>query len=166
MERLIAKLVQNFENGAIDRRKLIQSLALAFSAASAGGSASAAPSTSGRFKAASVHHIAYTVPDYAKVRDFYADVFGMPVLYDSGKNCHLRVGDTYLEPGDADLGGRKDMPRIDHIALGIENYDHARVEAELKRRGIPIEHDTAGDVMIRDPAGFPVQIFPKRHLPP
>jgi len=42
------------------------------------------------------------VADYAKVRDFYIDLFGMKCVWDDGKQCSLEFGDPpnaiYLRP--------------------------------------------------------------------
>ena len=102
-----------FERGNIDRRKLIQLLGVA---ATAGIAASVAPgaaafaasaaqmaSVSGTgFKAVAYNHINYQVADYAKVRDFYIDLFGMKCVWDDGKQCSLEFGDPpnaiYLRP--------------------------------------------------------------------
>ena len=74
MEHIIAKLLQDFEQGKMNRRQLIQSLAMAATAASAAAPALAAESP---FKAVAVNHISYQVKDYKVTRDFYADLFGM-----------------------------------------------------------------------------------------
>src|ERR1700738_4348875 len=71
MESVIAKLLQDFEQGKMNRRQLIQSLALA---ASAAGAATPGLAASGKgFKAVAVNHISYQVADYARTRDFYAE---------------------------------------------------------------------------------------------
>src|SRR5204862_2688574 len=82
MEHIIAKLLHDFEHGHMSRRQLIQSLAMAATAAAASGaglSAAAAPDAKG-FKAVAVNHISFQVADYARTRDFYADLLGMKVL--------------------------------------------------------------------------------------
>src|SRR6516164_7196666 len=78
MESVIAKLLQDFEQGKMNRRQLIQSLSLA--AAAAAGKP---------LEALYVNHISYEVNDYKKVRDFYVDLLGMKVTEDDGKQCRL-----------------------------------------------------------------------------
>jgi len=101
------------EPGQIDRRKLIQALGVAATAGIAASvalrtatfAASAAQMTTASgtgFKAVAYNHINYQVADYAKVRDFYIDLFGMKCVWDDGKQCSLEFGDPpnaiYLRP--------------------------------------------------------------------
>src|SRR5215831_13372981 len=77
MESVIAKLLQDFEQGKMNRRQLIQSLSLA-----AAGIAPAARAAGKPLEALYVNHISYEVNDYKKVRDFYVDLLGMKVTED------------------------------------------------------------------------------------
>ena len=61
MENVIAKLVQDFEQGKMNRRQLIQSLSLA--AAAAAGMAPAARAAGTPLEALYVNHISYEVND-------------------------------------------------------------------------------------------------------
>jgi catechol 2,3-dioxygenase-like lactoylglutathione lyase family enzyme len=161
MEHIIANLLQNFEQGKLTRRQLIQSLALAATAASA---VSAAPSRAVEnkgFKAVSVNHISYQAADYAKTRDFYADLFGMPVSHDDGKQCFLSFGDTFIIPRKA----RATAPLIDHIAYTIDTWDKNAVEAELKRRGLQPRPDTDNSFHVTDPEGYDLQICGREMKP-
>ncbi len=157
MEHLIAKLLHDFEQGKMDRRQLIQSLAMAASAAAAATPVRAAEGKG--FKAVTVNHISYQVADYAKTRDWYADLLGMKVSHDDGRQCYLSFGDTFLLARNARQGGA--TPRIDHMAYTIEDWNKAEVEAELKRRGLPARPDTEDSFHTKDPDGFDVQISGK-----
>jgi len=159
MEHIIARLLQDFEQGRMNRRQLIQSLAVAASAAAAATPAVAAENTG--FKAVTVNHISYQVADYAKTRDFYVDLFGMKVSGDTGKQANLSFGDTFLLPRNARAGSTTPTPRVDHIAYTIDNWDKDKVEAELKRRGLTPRPDTENSFHIKDPDGFDVQISGK-----
>src|SRR5215475_8094713 len=104
MEQIIAKLLQEFELGKMNRRQLIQSLAVAAAAASVATPAQAAPSP---FKAVTVNHISYQVADYKKTRDFYVDLLGMGVTQDNDRSqCYLTFGNSFLLPRNA-RGERK-----------------------------------------------------------
>ena len=158
MEYLIDKLLRDFEGGKMTRRQLVQSLAMAASAA-----ASATPAVAAEmkgFKAVAVNHISYQVADYAKTRDFYADLFGMKVSHDDGRQAYLAFGDTFLLPRNARSGGGP-TPRVDHIAYTIDNWDKNAVEAELKRRGLQPRPDTENSFHVKDPDGFDLQISGK-----
>jgi catechol 2,3-dioxygenase-like lactoylglutathione lyase family enzyme len=160
MENVIAKLVNDFERGGITRRQLIKSLAfVAGAAAGVPVSAASAPGERSKaFKAVAVNHISYQVNDYAKTRDFYAELLGMKVVGDTGKQCFLLLGDTntFLIPRNPPPGSTP--PRIDHIAYTIENWDKDAVKAELERRGLNPQVDTENSFHVKDPNGFDLQI--------
>ena len=154
MENIIAKLLNDFEQGKMNRRQLIRSIAVAAAAA-----APAAAAEGKGFKAVTVNHISYQVADYAKTRDFYVDLFGMKVSGDNGRQANLSFGDTFLLPRNARNGGP--TPLVNHIAYTIENWNKDKVEAELKRRGLEARPDTENSFHIKDPDGFDVQISGK-----
>jgi catechol 2,3-dioxygenase-like lactoylglutathione lyase family enzyme len=154
MERIIDRLVRDFECGRLSRRQLIQSLTLAASAASTAAAADTAP-----FKAVTVNHISYQVADYAKTRDFYTGLLGMQASHDDGRQCYLSFGNTFLLPRNVRQG--RTAPLVDHIAYTIETWNKDGVEAELKKRGLPIRPDTENSFHTKDPDGFDVQISGK-----
>jgi catechol 2,3-dioxygenase-like lactoylglutathione lyase family enzyme len=103
MEQIITKLLRDFEDGFVNRRQLIQNLALAFSAALGGkayaqtpaGQPAGAPDSP--FKTIELDHISYQVNDYRVTRDFYAGLMGMEVKNDNGKTqCELYFGSSML----------------------------------------------------------------------
>lgn len=156
MEQLIGKLLQDFEQGKMNRRQLIQSLALA--------AAAAAPAAAGEakgFKAVTVNHISYVVADYTKTRDFYADLLGMKVSHDDGKQCYLSFGDSFIIPRNARPGATTKPPLINHVAYTIDTWDKNAVEEELKRRGLAPRPDTEDSFHVKDPDGFDLQISGK-----
>ena len=165
MEHIIAKLLHEFEHGRITRRQLIQSLAMTATAAAAGATPAAAAPDARGFKAVAVNHISFQVADYARTRDFYADLLGMKVLKDTGRQCNLSFGDqgTWLLPRNAREGTA--TPKVDHIAYTIENWDKDAVEAELKRRGLEPRPDTPNSFHVKDPDGFDLQISGKGMTP-
>src|SRR5215469_10540384 len=94
MEHFIAKLLEDFEHGKMTRRQLIQSLALAATATVTTGAVVPAGDEREGFTGVAVNHISYQVADYAKTRDFYADLFGLKVVADTGKQCRLVLNDS------------------------------------------------------------------------
>jgi catechol 2,3-dioxygenase-like lactoylglutathione lyase family enzyme len=153
----IDKLVQDFEQGKINRRQLIMMLALT-SAGAAVGPAGAAESSP--IKIAGIHHISYQVADYARSRDFYAALLGAPVSDDDGKQqCVLTVGGIrfILRNG---MPGR--TPFVDHIAYGVENWNQDGVLADLKRRGLNPEPEGENSFQFKDPDGYHVQLNPRK----
>ena len=102
MEGVIAKLLQDFEQGKMNRRQLIKSLSVAAAAAAGMAPARAAGKP---LEALYVNHISYEVNDYKKVRDFYVDLLGMKVTEDDGKQCRLVFGNNMLIPRNRAGGG-------------------------------------------------------------
>jgi catechol 2,3-dioxygenase-like lactoylglutathione lyase family enzyme len=167
MEHIIARLLQDFEQGKMTRRQLIQGLALTATAAAAASAADAAASPVAQ--AVSINHVSYQVADYTKTRDFYAGLFGMKVSRDNGRECRLRFGDNILIARNRPSG----TPKVDHIAYTLANWDTDKkvkgaVEAELKRRGLKVrttepsaENRRFGEepsFIVEDPDGFMVQM--------
>lgn len=156
MERIIDNLVREFEQGKLSRRQLIRSLAVTVTAAAVGTKPAAAAERKG-FKAIAVNHISYQVADYAKTRDFYADLLGMEAHADDGKQCYMRFGESVFIPRNRP----PNTPRIDHIGYTIETWDKDAVEAELKRRGLQPRPDTENSFHVQDINGYDLQICGK-----
>jgi catechol 2,3-dioxygenase-like lactoylglutathione lyase family enzyme len=165
MESTIAKLLDDFDRGRMSRRQLIKSIAVVAAATAAGVTSASAAQTSKGFKAVAVNHISYQVSDFAKTRDFYADLLGMKVVGDIGTQCNMILGDTntFLIPRKVPQGITP--PRIDHIAYTIENWDKNAVKSELKRRGLNPTPDTENSFHVKDPNGFDLQISGKDMKP-
>src|SRR5262249_57644079 len=87
MESIIAKLLQDFEQGKMNRRQLIQSLSLA--AAAAAGMAPAARAAGKPLEALYVNHLSYEENDYKKALDFYVDLLAMKGTQHDRKQCPL-----------------------------------------------------------------------------
>ena len=103
VEQIIAKLIRDFEDGFVNRRQLIQNLAIACTAAMSGKALAQTPAgqsagtKSSPFKTVDLDHISYQVTDYRVTRDFYADLMGMDVKNDNGKTqCELYFGNSML----------------------------------------------------------------------
>jgi catechol 2,3-dioxygenase-like lactoylglutathione lyase family enzyme len=158
MEQIIAKLLQDFEQGRMNRRQLIQSLAVTAAAASTIATAPTAAAQNPALAAVGIHHISYQVADYRKTRDLYADLFGMKVSNDNGKQCNLAIGDTFIIARN----GTGATPQVDHIAYAIDNWNTAAVEAALKSRGLNPQPEGDNSIQFKDPDGFHVQLSAKR----
>jgi catechol 2,3-dioxygenase-like lactoylglutathione lyase family enzyme len=165
MEHIISRLLQDFERGKMSRRQLIQSLAMAATAAAAGSTPASAAQEGEGFHAYAVNHISYQVKDYTKTRDFYTSLLGMKVTQDNGRQCYLTFGDqdTWLLPRNARDASQ--APKVDHIAYTIKNWDQKKVETELKRRGLEPRVDTENSFHVKDPDGFDVQISGEKMKP-
>jgi catechol 2,3-dioxygenase-like lactoylglutathione lyase family enzyme len=180
MESLIAKLLGAFEQGKMNRRELVQSLALAATGLAASGSvtpAAAAGSAvgagkAGQFSTRTLGHISYSVADYGRSRDFYSELMGWEVVTDDGeRQAQLMIGDIgsiilrsnpNVQPQERE--GRPPLTSvIDHIAWGIEDFDPDSVREELERRDLNPRRDQGGppgndSYHVLDPDGWDLQI--------
>ena len=85
MQRIIEKMLTDFERGHVTRRQLALSLAALVSGAQA------APKEA-ELKAVTVNHVTVRVPDLHRTSQFYQEFFGMPLKQQSAKIHILGVG--------------------------------------------------------------------------
>jgi catechol 2,3-dioxygenase-like lactoylglutathione lyase family enzyme len=163
METVIAKLLDDFDCGRMTRRQLIKSLAVV--AGTAANITRASGDDSKGFRAVAVNHISYQVNDYAKTRDYYADLLGMKVVGDTGSQCSLVIAGTNTSVIARNAPRGITPPRIDHIAYTIENWGVNAVKAELERRELKPRPDTENSFHVMDPNGFDLQISGKDMKP-
>ena len=122
---------------------------------------SAAPKpTANSFKAIYFSHVVVSVPQpqLTKELEFYRDMMGMKVIYvktTETPEIFLRFGENtlYLRT----TAKSEDKPFCNHFAFVIENYDSARVEDELRRRGLNPKPDSKLAWAITDPDGFRIE---------
>ena len=144
MKLTISNLLKSYEGRKMSRRQLVEGLALL---AAATQTASAAG-----FQGTTIHHLSLQVSNLQKSTDFYQKTFGCTV--------NKRDGNNQLVFGKQGMVLREGKPagRIDHIAIGVSNFNKASVTADLKARGVtPMEAKGAGFHVV-DPDGLPVQI--------
>lgn len=186
MESVIGRLLAEFEAGKMTRRQLIQSLAMAAAAAPAAAMASqtSAPATApAPWKTVALDHISYAVSDYKRSAAFYANLMGWEIRNDNGtsqatldinglgeviiRNARRPASDAPAAP--AAPSAQPSQPArppltgvINHVSWGIEPWDTAKVEAELKRRGLNPRPDMVGEDFksyhVLDPDGWDLQI--------
>ncbi len=191
MENNIVKSRTPLASGRFDRRRLLQALGVTASAAFAASVAPEAAKSAGAattapaapqssmpggmaLKAVAFNHINYQVTDYAKVRDFYINLYGMKLAYDDGKQCSVECGDPanaiYIRPltrpldrpagtgRNANWDAQMGTGNVDHFAFSIENFQLEPVRAELARRGLDPKPDGEFAWTIKDPSGVTLQI--------
>lgn len=116
----------------------------------------AAPKPSGQgFKASAFSHIVLNCADLQKGKEFYQNFLGMKVIGDKPDQVVLRFGQNALLLRPAGADGK---PYVNHFGFVIDNYDPAKVEAELKRRGLNPQADSQLAWTITDPEGMRVEI--------
>src|SRR5256885_397820 len=97
MEAFAAVKLQEFEQGKISRRKLIETLVAAATATTA-TTASATAAEQPAVKVVSVNHISYTNPNYRQAADWYSKVFNLQQVNDDGHNVNLPFGNQGTQP--------------------------------------------------------------------
>ena len=177
MEGMIASLLKDFEDGKMDRRQLIRSLA---AVAMVGGAATEtratqAPAEKAPWKTVHLDHISYAVSDYKRSAAFYSSLMGWDVVDDNGANqATLRIGSigdiiirnarrpAEMSPNVNNGAGPFLTGVINHISYGIEPWDTEGVRAELERRGLKPRPDMQGATYkswhVLDPDGWDLQI--------
>ena len=146
MKTAISKMLEAYENGTMSRRVLVQGLALL---AAGSGVAEAAG-----FQGNSINHVSLFVSNLQRSTDFYQRVFGCSVNKRDGNN-QLMFGKDYLVLRPGNPAGK-----VDHFAIGVDNFNQDPVTADLKARGaVPIDQQGGNfGFHVLDPDGFPVQI--------
>ena len=114
------------------------------------------PKASGKgFKALYFNHVILHVPDVAKERDFYTSLMGMKVVSDKTDDVSLRFGENTLVLRPAGADGK---PYCNEFGFVVENYNQAKVKAELDRRGISSKPSAFGGLAVKDPNGLEIGI--------
>jgi catechol-2,3-dioxygenase len=152
METIISSLVKKFENGALSRRELIQSL-VAVTAAGTGAAAAGLQQTP--FKSTRIDHIGVQVADLPRSIAFYEKVFGLSILNEDKANEIVRMGTMRTI---VSLHHKPPTGIVDHYAIAIDGFDRDSVTRALKQEGLTAEENLDYGFYVRDPAGIPVQI--------
>ena len=152
METIISNLVKKFENGALSRRELIQSL-VAVTAASTGAAPAAFQQTP--FKSTRIDHISVQVAELPRSIAFYEKIFGLSILNEDKTNEIVRMGTTRTI---VSLNHKPPTGIVDHYAIAIDGFDKDAVTRALKQEGLTPDENLDYGFFVRDPAGIPVQI--------
>jgi catechol 2,3-dioxygenase-like lactoylglutathione lyase family enzyme len=119
----------------------------------------AAPKPDGRgFKALCFKYIVLRVPDVAQEAGFYAGLMGMKPAWRKPEDVGLAFGENTLVIRSSGAGRG---PSVNEFGFVVENYDEAKVKAELARRGIAAAPNPDGGLTIRDPNGLQIGIAGK-----
>ena len=157
-------LLQQYDNGSLSRRELLGALALLVSAPAASpAAAQAASKPIGAVK--SMNHVTVFVPDVKKSVQFYQDLFGMPVLTPQDPGINLSTESSFLGIYPAPAGATSGS--INHICLGMENFDADAVLKQLKDRGLTANIRLRGDtkeLYFTDPDGIRVQLQDVKYI--
>jgi catechol 2,3-dioxygenase-like lactoylglutathione lyase family enzyme len=177
MEGFVAKHVDDYQHGKINRRRLIEILTFAATAAYAEKASAAEPSG---VDVALVNHVSYTCPDYRRAADWYSKVFNLEQVGATNRDVALPFGKKGEKPfgvtaADVPLthiicrtrpqqeSGARARPKatavVDHLALTVADFDRERAKAELTALGVKNVRDGGPySVYVDDPFGYEIQI--------
>ncbi|MGE0462543.1 MAG: VOC family protein [Vicinamibacterales bacterium] len=150
-------LLHQYDNGRITRRQLLGALAALAAAAAAPPAAEGGMAPVGTV--ASFNHVSVFVPNVQKSVAFYQDLFGLPVLTRQDPGINLNCGTGFL--GIYPLPANASASRIDHLCLGMPDFDADAVLKQLTDRGIKASIRMRGEtkeLYFTDPDGIRVQL--------
>lgn len=110
----------------------------------------------------SLRHVALRTRDLAATERFYVDVLGLQIAFPHRGMLFLRTPDddgllNFVEtrrPFDPEAGG------FDHFGLHVPRVRWAKVQAALKRAGVPIQGRRGRSaVYVEDPNGYTVELY-------
>jgi hypothetical protein len=182
MQGFIATKLDDFAQGKISRRKLIETLTFAATALCATEDAKAA-SADPALKVALVNHVSYTCPNFKEAADWYSKVFNLDqvgatandVALPFGKKAEkpygvtandvplshliIRTRDVNAPAGAGQEPRRKSRALVDHIGYTVADFDRNRARAELISMGVKNVRDGGlYSLHMVDPFGYDVQI--------
>src|SRR5687768_10730772 len=127
MQQVIDEVLRQYEKGALSRRELLAGLA-ALMAGSSVVTAQPVP-----IEAKTLNHVTLRVTDVDRSVTFYRQLFGFPVVNRQPTSIGLGVGDWHI--GLSRVQGAE-QPHINHLCLGVANFDTDRAIAALATHGV------------------------------
>jgi catechol 2,3-dioxygenase-like lactoylglutathione lyase family enzyme len=150
-------LLARYDNGSITRRDLLAVLGTLVAATNA-SAADAAPPVG---PVTQMNHVSIFVPDVQKSKQFYQDLFGLPLLTNQDPGVNLSTGTGFLGVYPLPANAQGGRGSINHLCLGVERFDADAVLKTLTDRGITARIRLRGDtkeLYMTDPDGISVQL--------
>jgi len=175
-----ATKLDEFEQGKISRRRLIQTLAAA--ATATGAASGALGAQQGGVTPALVNHVSYTCANFRQAADWYSKIFNLEQVGLKDTEVTLpfnRMGEqplgvaakdvppTFLlcRTRDANAPAANGQPRpkatnvVNHMAYTVADFDSERVQAQLRAMGVQnIRATGANAIHMNDAFGYDVEI--------
>lgn len=131
MSAAIESLVEQFESRKLSRRQLVGALTALVAGATRAAEAQA-PAVGLLAQGRSLNHASIAVTDVEKAAEFYGTLLGAKVVSRPGN------GGINLGLGDGFLGVYKlaNPGTVNHICVGVDNFDADRLAAKCKEMGI------------------------------
>ena len=156
MDSYLNSMVDQYDRGRLSRRQLITTLtgfaAVAGLGPGAGVNAVMAQDTAeSTFQATSLNHIALSVTDVGRSRDFYVKHLGLKVTRDGNSSCFLNVGPHFLALFRARQAG------LNHYCYTVKGYTADSAAETLQAAGFKPRR-AENRVYFDDPDGLEVQL--------
>ena len=148
----VDSLLHGYERGRLSRRELIASLAALAAAPNVGRAQDDV------LRARTLNHVSLIVSDLERSASFYQRVFGMPVMSRQATGVNLAAGDAFV---GIYQGAPGTTAEINHLCLGLSDFDPERTLAALADAGVAGESRTRDGVTqlyCADPDGLRVQL--------
>lgn len=132
MSAAIESLVEQFESRKLTRRQLVASLTAIVASATGASAQAPTPNVSMLAQGRSLNHASLAVTDVEKAAEFYGALLGAKVVSRPGNGgINLGLGDGFLG-----LYKLANPGTINHICVGVDNFDADRLAAKCKEMGI------------------------------
>lgn len=102
--------------------------------------------------AQTVNHIAISVSDLQRSKDWYCRTFGLRVIQENPESVLLGFGESMLVLREEGTPGT-----LSHFMFGIDGYDAAELRERLVAVGLDPQEDLES-FHVRDPDGLNVQV--------
>jgi catechol 2,3-dioxygenase-like lactoylglutathione lyase family enzyme len=130
--RTVESLVDAFESHRLSRRELVASLTALVASASAASAGQAPAAIEQVAQGKTLNHASLAVTDVAAAADFYGKLLGLKVVSRPGNGgINLGLGDGFLG-----LYKLANPGSVNHICIGVDDFDPERIAAKLKALGI------------------------------
>lgn len=136
MNAAIEQLVRQFESRTLTRRQLVASLATLFVGAAASSSAQTSP-VAQVAQGRSLNHASLAVTDVEKAAEFYGTLLGAKIVSRPG-NGGINLG---LADGFLGLYKLANPGTVNHICVGVDNFDADMMAEKCKQMGITVTVD-------------------------
>ncbi|PYS05366.1 MAG: hypothetical protein DMG12_08085, partial [Acidobacteria bacterium] len=130
--------MEAYEDGRISRRRLLLALPALMMAPRA-----FAQAINPQIRLRGINHVTLSVSDVKRSVDFYQGLFGMPVISRQGMTANLQIGAGPRFLGVSSAGSNP--PSINHLCLGVDNFNVDRIISILGQHGITKNDAAAGN---------------------
>jgi len=154
MESIISDLLIRFEKGSLNRRELVQGLALLAASGTAAGAQESID-----FKTADIDHVSIQVADLQRSVDFYQKMFGFSVVSQDQPRGIIRLGNTRTL---VSLNHQSPAGIVDHFSIGVPRFTKEAAARYLTEHGATPLDDPYAGLHVKDPDGINVQISSQR----